>query len=356
MTSFRLRLKPESNASSPLFLCLLVALTTVVWIVWKSDRAAVEFLIFTIGVVGLYVYSGGSGVVSFGHVGFMAVGGYCTAIFTVPTVVKDSKLHGLPDWLQHHQGTVGVGMLMAAAAGALAAAIFGLLIWKLSGLAASIGTLTLMMIIFTVASGWEDVTGGRGAMPSVPNLVNVPVTITVVFLVVFAAAAHQRTRGGRLLRATREDPAAASAIGVHAERLRWVSLVLSGSMMGLSGGFYVHFVGSVSPDFFFVSMLFTLLVMLVIGGLNSLTGAVVGTIVVRFIRELLAPLDDGFSVVGIDYAGKPGLRFVVLGVLLIVMLARRPDGLMNGRELVVTRSQDDADVAVDGDPILTESS
>ena len=96
MKSFRPRLKPESNLSSPLLLCLLVALTTAVWLVWRSDRAAVEFLIFTIGVIGLYVYTGGSGVVSFGHVGFMAVGGYCTAILTVPVVVKDYKLHGLP--------------------------------------------------------------------------------------------------------------------------------------------------------------------------------------------------------------------------------------------------------------------
>lgn len=339
MRSVRIRLRPESNASSPVVLCLLVALTTTIWLVWKSDRAAVEFLIFTVGVVGLYVYSGGSGVVSFGHVGFMAVGGYCSAIFTVPTVVKDYKLQGLPGWLEHYQGAVSVGLLIAAAAGAVAAAIFGLLIWKLSGLAASIGTLTLMMIVFTVASGWEDVTGGRGAMPSVPHLVSVPATIGLVVVVIFLAAWYQRTRGGRLLRTSREDPSAASAIGVHIERLRWTSLVLSGAIMGLAGGLYVHFVGSVSPDFFYVSMLFTLLVMLVIGGMTSLTGAVVGTIVVRFVRELLAPLDDGFSVVGAHFSGKPGLRFVVLGVLLIVMLARRPDGLMRGREITLVRSR-----------------
>ena len=73
--------------------------------------------------------------------------------------------------------------------------------------------------------------------------------------------------------------------------------------------------------------------------MTSLTGAVVGTIVVRFVREVLSPLDDGFSVVGANFSGKPGLRFVVLGVLLIVMLARRPDGLVRGREIILTRSQ-----------------
>lgn len=336
----RVSLRPEGRLSTIVLLWLIVALTTGLWLSWRSDRAAVEFLVLTTAVVGIYIYVGNSGVVSFGHVGLMAVGGYASAIVTLPPVVKQTRLDDLPGWLSTRQLSTMTGLAVGLAAGAVAAAVFGLLVWRLSGLAASIATLTLMMIAFNVASGWEGVTGGRGALPGVPRLVSVPVTLASTIGAIALAALFQRSRSGRLLRATREDAAAADALGIPAERLRWFSLVLSGAVMGLSGALYVHFVGTVSPDFFFVSMLFTLLVMLVIGGMTSLTGAVLGTVAVRVLREVLAPLDDGFSVGFIEFGGKPGLRFVVLGVLLLVMLARRPGGLLRGHELTLEHPRD----------------
>lgn len=327
-----LRMQPESRASTVVVLGVVVCAVTMVWYAWRGERAAVEFLILLIAVVGLYIYSGGSGVVSFGHVGFMAVGGYCSVIFTLPRTVKLYRLSSLPTWLAHLRAPVGVGLLVAIIGGAVAGALFGTLIWRLSGLSASIATLTLLLIVYSIAGGWEGVTGGRGAVPSVPRMSSLPPTLLAALATVAIAGWYQRTRYGRLLRATRDDPAAANSLGVVAERVRWVSMVLSGAALGLAGGFYVHFVGSVSPDFFYVPMTFTLLSMLVVGGMRSLSGAVLGTVVIRFVRELLTPLDDGFSLGPASFGGKPGLRFVALGLVLLVMLFRRPEGLTKGRE------------------------
>ena len=308
-------------------------------------RDSIEALIMLVAVLGLYGYSGTTGIASFGHVGYMAVGGYVATLVSLPPYVKAYRLTGLPGWLADMELDPYAALAVAFVAGVVAAALFGLLIWRLSGLAAGISTLAFLLVIYSVTSGWEDVTGGRGAVPGVPAIRAESTAVVLAIAAIWVTTLFARTKAARLARAAREDEAAAHAIGARVYLGRWIAMVYSGGLMAVAGALYVYFVGSISPDFFYISMMFTLLTFLVVGGMTSITGAVIGTMLVQLLRELLEPLDSGFDVAWISFEGRPGLRFVVLGLLTLVVLTRRPGGVLNGLELRLPRRTSDKEVA-----------
>jgi branched-chain amino acid transport system permease protein len=323
----------SADWSTPLLLSGIVLMAVALMSVLGFGRTGVEALIMLVAVVGLHAYSGVTGIATFGHVGFMAIGGYVATLLTLPAVVKSYRLPGLPAWLAGTEMDPYLALVVVYACGVVAAGVFGLLIWRLNGLAAGISTLAFLLVTYNVTSGWEDVTGGRGAVPGVPQISDTAPALVVALLAIWATAWFGRTRQVRMARAAREDEAAAHAIGIRVHLGRWVAMTFSGGVMALAGGLYVYFVGSISPDFFYVPMMFSLLTFLVVGGMTSLTGAVVGTLAVQLLRQLLEPLDRGWDVAGIAFDGRPGLRFVVLGLLTLLVLAKRPGGLVNGFEI-----------------------
>lgn len=326
-------LDTEARWSTPLLLSVFTVVAYVLMDALGFGRDGNEALIMLIAVLGLYGYSGTTGIASFGHVGYMAVGGYVATLTTLPTFVKDYRLPGLPGWLAAMELDPYLAIGVAFVAGSAVAAVFGLLVWRLSGLAAGISTLSFLLAIYSVTSGWEDVTGGRGAVPGVPEIDDLPTALGLAIVAIWTTAFFARTKSARLARAAREDESAGHAIGARVHLGRWISMVYSGGLMAVAGALYVYFVGSISPDFFYISMMFTLLTFLVVGGMNSITGAVVGTMLVQLLRQVLEPLDRGFHSFGVSFDGRPGLRFVMLGILTLVVLATRPGGLLNGLEV-----------------------
>jgi branched-chain amino acid transport system permease protein len=326
-------LDTEPRWSTPVVLSVFVVATYLLMDALGFGRDGTEALIMLIGVLGLYGYSGTTGIASFGHVGYMAVGGYVATLTTLPAVVKSYRLPGLPGWLASMELDPYAALAVAFVAGTVVAAVFGLLVWRLSGLAAGISTLSFLLAIYSVTSGWENVTGGRGAVPGVPSVDTLPTAMTLAVAAIFLTTLFARSTPARLARAAREDEPAAHAIGARVHLGRWFAMVYSGGLMAVAGALYVYFVGSISPDFFYIPMMFTLLTFLVVGGMHSITGAVVGTMLVQLLRQVLEPLDSGFDALGASFEGRPGLRFVVLGLLTLVVLATRPGGLLNGYEL-----------------------
>ncbi len=324
---------PTSVATTPLALTIVLIAAGLLMRAVGFGQTAVECEVMLVAVVGLYCYSGVTGIASFGHVGFMAIGGYVATILTIPVAEKHYSLPGLPHALATLAISPYAALPIAWVAGVISAGVFGLLVWRLNGLAASIATLMLLLILFTVASGWNSVTGGSGSVAGVPQIGSIVPPVVVGVIVVWITFAYQRSRFGRFAQAAREDEAAAKAVGIRIHFVRWTAMTVSGGTMAVAGALYVYFVGSISPQFFYVPLMFTLLTMLVIGGMLSMTGAVVGTISVEVLQHVLGPLDSGGSVVGIHWTGHPGSRFVVLGLAMLIVLIRRPGGIVNGFEV-----------------------
>jgi branched-chain amino acid transport system permease protein len=141
------------------------------------------------------------------------------------------------------------------------------------------------------------------------------------------------SHAGLRLKATRDDEFAARSIGISIARARFSGFALSALLVGVGGALYAHLLGAFSPADFYLDTTFVTIVMLVVGGMRSLTGAVVGTIVVSAIQELLEHVESGINLGLIRIPARPGVTQVGLAVVVLVILVFRPNGITGGREL-----------------------
>ena len=295
-------------------------------------------LINLILVVGLYVFVGNSGIVSFGQVSFMAVGAYVCGMFTIPLIAKKVIIPNAPSIFQTTVLGTTVAVIIAGLVAAVFAAICSVPLMRLSGIGASIGTLALLLIVNTFFANWKPGTSGGG------NLTRIPTDLTVGYVLVWALLAllvaffYQRTRFGLRLRAAREDEVAARAVGVNVRGERRIAFTISGLMFGVGGALYGHSVGSFSAADFFLPITFLTLAMLVVGGMLSITGAVVGTVLLSLVAFVFNQWQNGNAIFGLLINVPDGIRDLVVASVLIVVLLLRPDGLTKGRDLWLPRA------------------
>ena len=283
-------------------------------------------------VVALYVFVGNSGVLSFGHISFVAAGAWAAGVLSVPEAEKPATMPYLLGFLS--DTTIGnvPSLLVAAAVGGVFALLVGLPLMRLSGLAAGIATFAVLEITSNVLRYYEKIGPGLNTFSSVPETTDLAQALVGALVVIVAAFAYQQSRFGRQLRATREDPAAARAVGVSIYRQRLGAFALSGALAGLAGGLYVHFL-PINVDTVYLDLTFITLAMLVIGGATSLWGAVVGALAVSALDSVLANAENGLDVVGRTVEVPAGTRIVVVSALMALVLILRPSGLTGGREL-----------------------
>ena len=257
------------------------------------DRVAVGMVLNVILVVGLYMFVGLSGVFSFGHAAFMAIGAYAGAILVIPPETKEFVLPDLPGAL----AGVHLDPLPASlAAGAIAAGVALLLavpLARLSGLTAGLATFAVLVIVNVVAKNWQQVTHGTAGVTGIPTSTTAEVALAWALVAIVAAWALQRSAIGLRLRASREQETAARALGIAVGTERAVAFVVSAFFVGVAGALLGMFIGSFNPDAFFLNITFLMVVMLVIGGVGSLAGAVVGTIAISAGAELLRRVEGG---------------------------------------------------------------
>lgn len=298
------------------------------------SKTITETLVTVLVVVGLYLFVGNSGVLSFGHVAFMALGAYTTAWLTIPPGLKTATLPDLPGFLAEAHTSPVVAVLVSGVVAALLAAVAALPLMRLNGIAAAIGTLSLLVIVNVVLSNWDELTNGTGTIVGVPSDLDPMSALPWVLAVLAIAFGYQQSRRGNCLRATREDPVAAQSVGIGVARERRVAFVLSAFCVGIGGSLYAQYLGAFAPGRFYLDLTFLTLAMLVIGGMRSLTGAVVGTLLVTALSEILSGMqDDGIALLGAQLELRAGVREVVLAGLMLVILVFRPDGITGGREL-----------------------
>jgi branched-chain amino acid transport system permease protein len=307
--------------------CLLVTVVSLV-VAQGSDvleRTVINALILLVVVVGLYIFTGLTGVFSFGQPAFMAIGAYTAGILTVTPVTKPFLLPHLP----HFLASAHLDPVSATIVGGVVAAVFAALLavplMRLSGISASLVTLGVLFVVNVVARQWIAITNGTAGLSGVPTTLHVSDALLWGLAAMVAAYVFQRSRIGLQLRASREDDVAAASVGIGVAWRRGIAFVLSAFFCGIAGGMYAAFIGGLTPDAFFLPITFLTLAMLVIGGRTSLAGAAVGTLVIASMQEVLRRVEQS--------VGRPGLSQVVLGLLMILILVRRPAGITGGREI-----------------------
>jgi branched-chain amino acid transport system permease protein len=303
------------------------------------QRTVTEALIRIVVVVGIYVFVGNSGIISFGSVTFMAIAAYATGWQTCCEMLKPMTMPGLPDFLRDQSVPLLPAALASVGLATLAAFLSGVVLMRMSGLAASISTLAVLFIVNAIYSNWDSVTMGTASMVGLPTYVNAWVALGAAVVAIVVAWVYQTSRLGLAIRATRADEVAAAACGISVSISRLIAFTLSGALMGLGGVLTAHFLGTVTINAFFLNLTFLTLAMLIVGGMDSLAGAVVGVVVVSTIVDVFRRLEIGVTVGGAQWALPAGTQELVLAVFMLMILVFRKDGLMAGRELYLSSRQ-----------------
>ena len=286
-------------------------------------------------VVALYVFVGNSGVISFGHVSFVAVGAFTAGVMTVPVALKPTITPGLFSFLGEHSVGNLASLGLATVVGGVFALLVGIPLMRLSGLAAGIATFAVLGVTYNILTNWEKIGPGPLTLTTIPETTDLAQATLGAIAVVTAAFVYQRSRFGRKLRASREDSAAARAAGIDIHRERLWAFALSGALSGFAGGLLVHLAGTLQARDVYLDLTFLTLAMLVVGGVGSLWGAVVGALAVSALDSFLLKAESGEIGFVDDLLGKPlwgGSRLVGVALFMAVVLVLLPEGLTRGRE------------------------
>ncbi len=323
-------------------LVLLSVLAVEAFGIRLYERVATNLCISLVLVLGLQVFMGNSGILSFAHMGFMGVGAYTSAVLTIPAQMKGMALPDLYPILQGVELSPYVAIAIGGLVAALVAAVLSYPLMRLSDAAAVITSFALLVVLYTVMTHWSEVTNGPRTLFGLPKATDLRLAALVAVLALVAALAFKESRTGKLLRASRDDERAAAAVGVNIPQLRWRAFILAAFFAGVGGALWGHFITSFSPKAFYLKETFVILSMLVIGGTNTVTGAVVGAFIVTAAYEGLRGLEALLNEAKIGGEPVIGLTEIVLAVAMIAVLALRPGGIFPTREigaLVMRRSK-----------------
>jgi len=330
------------RAWPPLFLSTIVVIT---WVLVDNfgdvvyTQTAVKMFLMLMIVLGLQIFSGNSGVLSFGHVAFMAIGAYTSALLTIPTEIKKFTYLSMPHILKSWVFPAQLNWLEGTLAGAGFALVFALItaapIVRLAGVQAGIATLAILVIVHEFDYQTSAVTRGTSTQIGVPTTTTFLSVLCWALIFIALAFAFQQSRFGLRLRASRENERAAKSVGVKVPIERAIAWTLSGFVVGVAGALYGHyFGGTFGPDDFFFNNGFNIVLlsiaMLVVGGMTSVTGAVVGCYFVTIVYEAFRR----WEVQGLCGVTPPaGTANLVLALVLLLTLILRPKGITGGKEV-----------------------
>ncbi len=274
--------------------------------------------------VSLQVTNGLTGLFSLGHPAFMTVGAYVSAILTYPVRRKGFMMPDLPPVLAESEWALVPAVLVAALAAALLALVVGLSVLRLKGHYLAVATLGLIIVVRTLVNNLDGYTRGGLGLSGVPRLTDPWTVYAFVVLVWYLCWRIKHSSYGRAMMAMRENELAARSTGVDVLALQLFAFVFGAAVAGAAGALTVHLVSVVTPGAYGIPLAFTLVVMVVIGGQGSLTGAALAAVLVALASEALRPLEESLELYGLSQA--------LVAVALLLMLRFRPQGLFGSRE------------------------
>lgn len=306
------------------------------------DILVTQMLINAIMVLGLQIYIGNTGVLSFGHMGFAAIAGYAFALLATTVERKERIVPHVPLGLDDVSLHPFVATVAAVAVTSLAGFVVGLGLARSGArsgaVAATVITLALLFMVHEVGGAYADLTGGRNGISfSVGRGLDGRGWIYAALLgAIIAARFFKASRVGRTAQAAREDDLAARAMGINPARGQMIALILSVVVVSVAASLRVFQLGTVAPSTFFFDYTLLTLVMLIVGGRNSIAGSMLGVALITVINESTRHLADVDIDAGpadlLDLVLRPGLTDIVLGVSMLGFMIFRARGLIEDWE------------------------
>lgn len=292
--------------------------------------------IYTIVALSMNLVNGFAGMFSLGQAGFMAIGAYSVAIFTVPAATRPEIFYIKPmaPFLLNIELPLIAALFLGALLAALAAFLIGFPVLRLRGDYLAIATLGFSEIIRIVFMNIQTITNGSMGIKGIPRELNIFYYILAAVVVVAILSMLISSSFGRAFKAMREDDIVAEAIGIGLFKHKLMAFVISGFFAGFGGALFAAHLGTVDPSTFKFMLTFDFLLIIVLGGLGSISGTVISAFIVTSGKELLRVLDEPLTLFGVNVPlFKPGLRMVVFSLLLMIVVIFWQKGLMGKTEL-----------------------
>lgn len=284
-------------------------------------------------VVGLQVFMGNSGLANFGHSVFVGLGAYGMAILATPVMMKKLSIPNAPFGLSQVELHPLAAAAIALVVVAIVAVVTGRIITRLAGEATTIVSLAFLIICHSMFLQWPALFKGNQAFFGIPKSVGLPALLASAAVAIVIARLFRESPSGLQLRATADNPRAAEALAIDARSLRRKAWLLSALICGLAGVLYASFTGTISPRLFYFQQVLMTLAMLILGGLGTVTGAVVGTLILSISLELIRSIESGIDLGPIQLPEMLGLSGVALGAVIVLGMVLRPQGINSRYEL-----------------------
>ncbi|HEX2153832.1 MAG TPA: ATP-binding cassette domain-containing protein [Acidimicrobiia bacterium] len=304
----------------------------------STETLVTQMLINAIVVIGLQVFIGNTGILSFGHPAFGAYAGYVVALLTMPMSRKLLQIPDAPLGLAEVETSTVAATVLAVGLTLIVGVIVGLALVRsgaTSGaVAATMITLAFLFVTHEIALNWTDLTDGGGGLGFIPRLEGrLPIIVTLLASIL-AARWFAESKTGRLAHATREDDVAAASVGINRIRPQMVALLLSVGIIAIGAVLRVRALGSMTPSFFYFDYTLVTLAMLIVGGRLSVTGSMLGVVAITAGTEITRVISgDDVTVPGLEWLLRPNLSDLFLGGAMLGFMLLRPKGLLEDREL-----------------------
>lgn len=325
------------------FIIKLSMILGTLWFIWFAnghfDEYTVRILnniaIFVILAVSYNLINGVTGQFSLEPNGFVAIGAYVTALLLISPDNK-SYQYAIEDpypFIMGLESNFVVALLLSGLLATLLALILSFPVFRVRGDYLAIVTLGFGFIIKILAINHPSVTNGSLGLNDIPEFSNLYWTGGLAIVAVIVVLNIINSKFGRAMKAVRDDEDAAIAMGVNTFKAKTLAFCTSAFFEGVGGGLLAALLTSISPDLFDFFFTFQLLIIIVLGGLGSTTGAIIGTVLVMGGSEWMRFLDEPMNLFGYETVAMPGMRMVVFSLVLILIMLFAREGIMGKREL-----------------------
>ena len=320
------------NKNTLLYLALLAAPLFAAQTLLNDyyERILAVVAINIILTLSLNLTNGFVGDFSLGHAAFMAIGAYTSAVLTLPVASKATLMPNLPPWLAQLAVPFVVATIVGGLLAAFVAAIVGIPVLRLRGHYLAVATLGLMVIVRAVAINWTDVTRGAKGINGLPVFTDIWWAFGWAVVTGYVIWRLVNSTYGRAMCAIREDATAAAARGINVTAHRMLAFCVGAFFAGIAGALWGHLISAITPHSFSFLITFNVVVMLVVGGMGSISGSIVGATLMTLVPEFLRSVETRLSL-----GGHPlyGLSQIIIALAIALVMIFRRQGLLGGREI-----------------------
>ena len=304
-------------------------------------------LVYAVIALSMNIAIGFTGLFSLGQAGFLAIGAYVTAILTISPEDKISVYYvdGVANFLQNIQFSPVVAILIGGLSAAIVASILGFPVLRLKSDYLAIATLGFAEIIRAVIAtpqlnlpglkiNMNRITNGSFGLKNIPNFKSSLECFIYCLICIILMIFIIKSTIGRDFRAVREDEIAAQSVGINIFKTKELSFIISSFFTGIGGGLLAMYLRSIESKTFSINLTYEILLMVVLGGIGSISGSIVGSFLVNVGKEVLRFCDTPQYIFGIQIPiFRTGFRMVIYSILLMIIVLFFRKGIMGGKEI-----------------------